>query len=128
MATSALETVADYVSDVRTLLQDVIAPYRYDDPSLLVALNVTLLETRRLRADLFVFKHHEAVPAFGPNVDDTEVDIEPPFRLAVAFGMAAHALARDQEDIQDARSATFMKVFNDLLLGTRQTPIAQEAQ
>ncbi len=55
---SALDTVTDYISDARTLLQDTISPYRYDDPSMLVAFNVTLLEVRRVRADLFVFRHH----------------------------------------------------------------------
>src|SRR5437879_6025050 len=102
MSSSALETVGDYVSDARTLLQDTVQPYRYDDPSLLVALNVTLLEARRLRADLFVF-HHHSTDAFT-TVDDKEVRIEPPFRLAILYGMVGHALQRDQEDVQDSRA------------------------
>jgi hypothetical protein len=52
---TTLETVADYVDDARVLLLDQVQPYRYDDTSLLTALNVALLEGRRLRADLFVF-------------------------------------------------------------------------
>ncbi len=115
---SALETVADYISDARTLLQDTIAPYRYDDDSMLVAFNVTLLEVRRVRADLFVFRHHGHVPSYE-FVDTTEVEMEHPFRLAVVYGTCAHALARDQEDVQDARSTNFMRVFYDMLLGIR---------
>ena len=113
-----LDTVQDYLSDARTLLQDTVQPYRYDDPSLLVAFNTTLLEARRLRADLFVYSHGtEKMPAFTAN-NATEVDIEYPFRLAFVFGMVAHALMRDQEDISDARATGFMTAFNSMLTGT----------
>jgi len=119
---AALETVGDYVGDARTLLQDTVQPYRYDDPSLLVALNVTLLEARRLRADLFVF-HRHSLEAFNA-VDDKEVRIEPPFRLAILYGLIGHALQRDQEDVQDARATAFLKLFDDILTGVRQTGLA----
>ena len=115
---SALETVQDYINDVRTLLQDVVLPYRYDDTSLLTSFNTALLEGRRLRPDLFVFEHHERVPSYMVS-DATKVCIEPQFRLPFVYGTAAHALARDQEDIQDARATMFMGLFNDLLIGVR---------
>ncbi len=124
---SALETVADYIADARTLLQDIVSPFRYDDASLLVALNVTLLETRRIRADLFVFRHHDRVPSFS-NVDTTELEMEHPFRLALVYGTCAHALARDQEDVQDARSTSFMRIFYDMMLGIRATGIGAPQQ
>lgn len=112
-----LDTVTDYITDSRTILQDTIAPYRYDDPSLLVALNTTLLEARRLRADLFVYQHGaDRMPAFSAN-NSTPVDIEYPFRLALVYGIVAHALMRDQEDIEDARAANFMAAFNSMLIG-----------
>ena len=119
---TTLETVQDYVTDIRTLLQDVIQPYRYDDPSLLTAFNVSLLEARRLRPDLFVYTHHEKVPSFKI-VDNSEVKIEPPFRLAFVYGSASHALARDQEDVQDARASSFMATFVEMLTGVKPTPI-----
>jgi hypothetical protein len=113
-----LETVSDYISDVRTLLQDTIQPYRYDDPSLLVAFNSTILEARRLRADLFIYWHgHDKVPSFNSN-DNEEFHMEPPFRLAFVYGTVAHALMRDQEDIEDTRASTFMSAFNSMLIGT----------
>lgn len=115
---AALDTVEDYIADARTLLQDTIAPYRYDDDSLLVAFNVTLLEARRVRPDLFVFRHHDSVPSFTI-VDTSEVNIEPPFRLPLVYGLCGHALARDQEDVQDARSTAFMRILYDMLLGIR---------
>lgn len=124
---SALDTVQDYITDVRTLLQDTISPYRYDDPSLLVALNVTLLETRRIRADLFVFHEHDKVPYFDV-VNTKPVHMEAPFRLALVYGTCGHALARDQEDVQDARSSAFMRVFYTMLLGIAVPGIAPPQQ
>ena len=123
MSTTALETVQDYIADARVLLQDVIVPYRYDDPSMLTALNSALLEGRRLRPDLFVFKHHDRVPAYFA-VDATEVCMEPQFRLAFVYGICFHALSRDQEDIQDNRATTFASIFNDILIGVRLSGIA----
>ncbi len=124
---SALDTVADYILDARTLLQDTIAPYRYDDVSMLTALNVTLLEARRVRADLFVFHNHDSVPFFD-TVNTRPVRMEHPFRLALVYGTCAHALARDQEDVQDQRSANFMRVFYEMMLGVRVSGIAPPTQ
>jgi hypothetical protein len=113
-----LNTVADYIADARTLLQDVIPPYRYDDASLLVALNVTLLEARRLRSDLFVFNMRVLgqTQAFA-EVDDTYVEMEPQFRLAILHGLCAHALERDQEDVQDMRATSYFALFSAGLVG-----------
>src|ERR1700693_4096940 len=110
---AALDQVQDYISDTRTILLDVVPPYRYDDPSLLVAFNVTLLEARRVRADLFVYAG-ATVPYYSA-VNTTAVPMEQPFRLALVFGTVAHALTRDQEDVQDARATTFMSLFENIL-------------
>src|SRR5436190_24292779 len=113
-----LNTVADYIADARTLLQDRLPPYRYDDPSLLIGLNVALLEARRIRPDLFVFNRsvNGQVQAFIM-VDDTHVALEPPFRLALLHGLCGHALERDQEDVQDIRATRFLGLFNAGLIG-----------
>lgn len=126
---TTLETVADYVSDARTLLQDVIAPYRYDDTSLLAAFNVMLLETRRLRPDLFVYNlaKNGAVPTFT-EVDESKVDIEQPFRLALVYGLVGHAIARDTEDVQDRRATSFLDAFSSVLIGTRPAPLMGAVQ
>jgi hypothetical protein len=118
---ASLDEVQDYINDARTILLDVIAPYRYDDPSLLVAFNVALLEGRRIRPDLFVYAA-PLVPYYANN-DTTPVPLEQPFRLAFVFGLVAHALTRDQEDVQDARATTFMNLFYDILLGQRGTGV-----
>lgn len=120
MLDTPLETVQDYLGDARTLLLDTVPPFRYDDPSLLVSLNVALLDARRLRPDLFVYRWCETVPNYETN-DSEEVEIEPPFRLAILYGLCAHALSRDQEDIQDARATSFMDTFTAMLVGPAVT-------
>jgi hypothetical protein len=40
--------------------------------------------------------------------------------------MCAHALERDQEDIQDERAATFMRIFNTMLVGNSGAPAAAQ--
>lgn len=122
---SALETITDYINDARTILQDIAAPFRYDDPSLVVAMNVALLEGRRMRPDLFVYHKlitgQKGVQSFSAN-DNSRVYIEEQFRLAFLYGLLGHALTRDQEDIQDERAATFFGIFSSLLIGTSPKP------
>lgn len=120
---AALSSVEDYIKDARVLLLDLISPYRYSDTSLLVGLNLALQEGRRLRPDLFAGKHRIEVPYYTA-ISGDEVPIEPQFRLGFVYGLVAHALRRDEEDVQDTRAASFMQVFHDILIGTRQSPIA----
>ena len=125
-----LRTVQDYINDARTLLLDTIQPYRYDDPSLLRSLNLALLEGKRVRSDLFVERHGHSVPSFS-TVAGQEICIEAQFRLAFVYGICAHALSRDQEDVQDARANSFRSAMHAILNGTNGgmivggTPAAQ---
>jgi len=123
---STLKTVNDYISDMRTLLLDTIAPYRYDDPSLLIALNLAFMEGRRIRPDLFVFHDEDGdgdeLHTYH-TVDNRPVPMEKPFRMAFVYGACSHALARDQEDVQDSRSNSFMNVFSSVLTGLKQAPV-----
>jgi hypothetical protein len=111
-------TVADYMEDARTLLQDEVPGYRYDESSMLRALNAALLETRRQRADLFVYnrKVRGQVQSFTA-VDDTYVEMEPSFRLGLLYRLCGHALARDQEDVQDIRATAFFNLANGVFVG-----------
>src|SRR3954467_15266306 len=120
-----LNTVADYVAEARVLLQDKVPPYRYEDPSLLSSINLTLGEARRLRPDLFVFnrKSKGQIQAFKA-VDATYVVMEPQFRLAIVHGLVGHALARDQEDYEDQRAPTFLGMFTQGLVGHGIGPVA----
>jgi len=123
-----LNTVANYVTEARVLLQDGVTPFRYDNASLLVALNLTLLEARRVRPDLFVYNHkyNGQAQAFTA-VDDTYVDIEPQFRLGIIYGTVAHAYARDQEDYSAEQASTFFSMFDAVLLGVKLPRMAPPA-
>ena len=112
----ALQTVEDYLGEARTLLQDIVPPYRYDDDSLVSALNLAMFETRRLREDLFAFYRY--TPQFDAGDQQVSVPLEERFREALLFQTCAHALMRDQEDIQDARAAQFAGAANSILVGS----------
>ena len=118
-----LNTVANYIAEARILLQDVFLPFRYDDPSLLTSINLALLEARRLRPDLFVYNDFDGQVQAFQNNDDTYVDMEPQFRLALVHGMCGHALERDQEDIQDSRATSFLGMFTEGFVGHGLGPV-----
>lgn len=115
---TTLDTVADYITDARVLLLDQVAPYRYDDTSLLESLNFALLEARRQRADLFVHNRrtHGRVPTFAVN-DNSFVPIEDQFRIGILYGMCGYVISRDQEDVQDERSSLFLNYMANVLTG-----------
>lgn len=112
---SPLNTVQSVLDDVRTLLLDKVQPYRYTDDELMVALNTCLLEARRLRADLFVTRWgSNSVPYYAKPTGEPFC-IEPQFRLGFVYGTCAHALKRDDEDVQDERAASFANQFYYIL-------------
>ncbi len=120
MSTSALQTVADYIAEARILLQDTVATYRYGDDSLVSALNLALQETRRLRADLFVYSTSKPqVPYYTDAESGQTVPIEEPFRQAVLNGLVGYAIERDQEDIEDARATMFINLMRYMLTGEK---------
>ena len=77
-----------------------------------------LLEARRIKPELFVYNLDVGgqVQSFKA-IDDTYVDIEPQFRLAILHGIIGHALERDQEDYQDQRATAFLALFTQGLVG-----------
>lgn len=123
---ATLETITDYINDARTLLLDNTEPFRYSDASLVAAMNVTLLEARRLRPDIFIYNklvNGSKVPSFQAN-DGTVLVMEEQFRLAILHGLMGQTIMRDQEDIQDERSGAYMKIFSDMLIGVRPSTIS----
>ena len=117
-----LDSVQSYVDEVRTLLLDKRKPYRYSDSEILTALNTSLAEARRLRADLFVYRHGNHVPWFD-SVSGEKVPIDTQFRLAFIYGIAGHVLERDDEDVQDQRAASFTSQFYSILIGIQRPPL-----
>ncbi len=130
--------VGDYLRDARTILQDRIAPFRYNTKSLVTALNLTLLEVRRLRPDLMI-DYLDTVPQYdwndagntsipGNDGDDDDnptwnewVPLEQQFRKAIVHGITGHAMQRDQEDIQDSRATADLMMFENLLTEVKST-------
>lgn len=108
-----LDTVADYVRETRTLLQDQVAPYRYLDTELVSALNLGLLAARKLRPDLFLGV--TSVPSYSA-VDGTVVVMDQQYRLPFVYFMTGHAQLRDEEDTQDSRAAAFLGKFTASLI------------
>jgi hypothetical protein len=116
----ALDTVADYVADARTLLQDIISPYRYSDAEMIVAFNTALADMRRLRADLFLndstFTYLTDLP-YASAVNTDVVPLEAQFRPSLVLGICAHVQLRDQEEGTDNRSSMLLNLFRQKLLG-----------
>jgi hypothetical protein len=136
----AFISVGDYLTDARVVLQDNIHPYRYSTESLVQALNLTLLDARRLRPDLFVdyldnvpqYDWNDAastlVPGTDADADDDDnptwnewVPLEQQFRKAIVHGITGHAMQRDQEDIEDERSTADLMIFENILTEVRST-------
>lgn len=114
----ALETVGQYLEESRRLLQDEFTPYRYPDDDLIDALNIGLLEARRLRADLFLPSF--TIPWFDPaNVSTAKikpVPIDPMYRQSLIYYIVGRAQLRDDESTVDARAASLMVKFTSQML------------
>jgi hypothetical protein len=112
---AALDTVAQYVSLARTLLQDTKdSPYRYSDTDLVLGLNLALMEAKKLRPDLFITL---TLPFFTAN-DSTLVVWDAMYRVPLVYYMSAHVQLRDDEEVQDQRAAAFLGLFKAQLTTT----------
>lgn len=119
-----LMTVNGLITGARTLLLDRVQPYRYSDNSLIAALNLALLEARRLRADIFIGSRHAIEVPQYEGVSGETIPIEAQFRLALEYATAGHALLRDQEDVQDTRANSFLAAMENVLVGVRHAPVS----
>jgi hypothetical protein len=115
--TSALETVGQYIVEARRLLQDQITPYRYPDVDLVEALNIGLLEARRVRADLFLPLFDQPWFDTAGSIDLTKpVTLDPMYRSAVVYYIIGRAQLRDDEATTDQRAAALLTKFTAQLL------------
>lgn len=109
---AALETVAQYLEESRRLLQDEVTPYRYPDADLVDALNIGLMEVRRLRPDLLL-------PLFDIPWFDTSgtintaavVTIDPMYRSSLVYYVVGRAQLRDDEPTVDQRAGALLQKF-----------------
>lgn len=123
---AALATVGDYLVQARSLLQDMVSPYRYPDSDLIDALNLGFLEIARLRPDIIqnttytqqVSRRFEKNILTPPSYTDkaAAVDLAPAYRVALLYYICGNAQARDLEEVQDTRASLFLGKFAQQLL------------
>jgi hypothetical protein len=113
---ATLATVQDYVTAARALLQDTdSAAYRYENSEYLRALNMGLLEARRIRPDLYIGIDDEDIQSFSV-VDTTAVTFDVQFRSALLYYVMGQVQIRDDEEVTDARASQFLNKFAAQLL------------
>jgi len=110
----ALETVADYITEARRLLQDTRAPYRFPDTDFIAALNNGVMETRRTRPDLFL--RVPTPPTYSSVATNAVVACDVQYRLALLYFTCANVQLADDETEQDARSAAFDAMYRAKLI------------
>lgn len=106
---TTLATVEDYAEQARVLLQDESVPYRYADSVLLQAINLGILEMRRVRPDIFM-ANFTVIPSYSA-VDDTAVEIDLQYRPALLYFIVGYTEISNSEEGQDARGAALMDRF-----------------
>lgn len=112
----ALDTVQDYVDRARVLLLDQVEPYRYPTADLVEALNMGILEARRLRPELFQSYFRSTLPDFTTGALNVTVPIDPQYRVSFVYYICGQAQLRDDENNQDSRSAAFLNKFVSQML------------
>jgi hypothetical protein len=116
----ALETVGQYLVESRRLLQDEIAPYRYPDSDMVDALNIALLEARRLRADLFLpaftLEWFDSTASDLAPIKAKPVTMDPMYRQSFVYYIVGRMQLRDDETTTDARAASLLTKFTAQLL------------
>ena len=97
------------VDTVRDFLQDADKT-RYSDASLIRALNLAILDVRRLRPDYFIGMYYTETPVYSSVTDQLLV----PDQLFPALVKYVTGLAemRDDEYTADGRASVFLKAFS----------------
>lgn len=115
---ATLDTVQKYIDRSRELLQDTVTPYRYATADMVEALNLAVLEARRLRPDLMrtFFRAVDGLPEFSASSLSTLVNIDPQYRMSFVYYIVGHTQLRDQEDVSDSRAAAFLNKFTSQLI------------
>jgi hypothetical protein len=105
---ATLDLVSDYITEARRLLQDQVVPHRYPDTDLIQALNIAVLEARRLRPELFIGRFGALPQVVSP---DQPFDMEPMYRPSFVYYIVGRVELRDSEDTKDSRASALMNKF-----------------
>jgi hypothetical protein len=118
------QPVSAYVTLVRSMLQDLVSPYRYADTDIYLALNVILGEVSRARPDIFLDLKYvrplqkgdlgDGLPPqyVSPTDDPTLVPLPSKYFNPVIWGMAGWLQLYDVADTQDQRAGAFLQKFS----------------
>src|SRR5262245_55039069 len=103
--------LGDILDQIRTLLQDTdnsaSSGYRYSDDSIVIAINMSMLEMFRLRPDIFLSTHF-TVPQFNSGSPDAPWPIEEQWVPAIIYYAVGMTQVRDDEGTQDTRASAFL--------------------
>jgi hypothetical protein len=119
--------VEEYLSISRSLLQDMIVPYRYADQDIVSALNIALSEMGRLRPDIFLDLKYQnrltkgdigdGVPSSFLTTDTTTlVPVPGKYSTAIYWFITGWLQMYDVADTQDQRAQGFMAKFQQHIL------------
>lgn len=109
----ALETVGQYLDEARRLLQDEYSnAYRYPDKDLVEALNIGLMEARRLRPDLFLPLFEVPFVDTAGTIDKAvKITLDPMYRSSLVYYVVGRAQLRDDEPTTDQRAGGLLQKF-----------------
>jgi hypothetical protein len=114
---AALDTVGDYLTEARTILQDTVVPYRYSDAEMKTALGLAVYEARRIRPDVFRVHNGTTVPDITTATGSgTAVTLDKMYRLALVHFIVGHVSKRDEEEASEARAGAFLTAFRTQFL------------
>ncbi len=112
-----MRTIGQVVSTARAILQDLHVPYRFPDTDLYGYVSDAVLETRRLRPDMFADRIHDPVPHYGVGDTGSALPVPDVVFPAVANYVAGRAEIRDAEFSSDSRAAALVLSLAAALLG-----------
>lgn len=116
----AYKTVGEVIAQVRVLLEDTdTALQRYSDDVLIQQLNAGLLDSRRIRPDLFRSTLDD-VPQYTVNdiVAGTELAYEQMFVPTLVYYVTGLAQLSDSEEDTDQRATVLIGAFDKKLTST----------
>jgi hypothetical protein len=108
----ALDTVTDFCSEARILLQDTTNPVRYSDDELVSALQMGLMETRKLRPDLFLGTSPGELTVIDPTAVGNQLSrLDVQYRVPILYYMVGHCFMRDEEEGSGNQAAAYHQRF-----------------
>jgi hypothetical protein len=117
VAVAVLDTVGEYVTHARTILQDTTSPYRYATADLKEALALAVYDARRVRPDLFLTHNATVVPDLtSATADGTAVTMDKMYRFSLVHYMVGHVMKRDEEEVSEARASAFLQAYRTTLV------------